>query len=73
MKQKFMFGLQVFTTLILFMAIFVTYLERGEVKESEKQERTDNIGTGIGSNETIVDLISSSFTTSFSGVISSGK
>ena len=31
MKQKFFFGLQVFTTLILFVAIFVTYLERSTV------------------------------------------
>lgn len=29
MKQQISFGLTVFTTLILFMAIFVTYLERG--------------------------------------------
>lgn len=28
MKQQFFFGLTVFTTLILVMAIFVTYLER---------------------------------------------
>jgi hypothetical protein len=73
MKHKFMFGLQVFTTLILFMAIFVTYLEIGEVKQTEKQEKNETISTGIGSNKTIVDLISGSFTTSISGVISCGK
>lgn len=28
MKQKIAFGLTIFTTLILFMGIFVTYLER---------------------------------------------
>ena len=29
MKQNIFFGLTVFSTLILFVAIFVTYLERG--------------------------------------------
>lgn len=31
MKQNFFFGLQVFTTLVLFVAIFVTYLERAAI------------------------------------------
>ncbi len=31
MKQHFFFGLQVFTTLILFVAIFVSYLERATI------------------------------------------
>jgi len=72
MKRKFMFGLQVFTTLILFMAIFITYLER-DVKETGQQERNEITNSSIGSNGSIIDLISNSFTTSFSGVISCGK
>lgn len=73
MKQKFLFGLQVFTTLILIMAIFVTYLERKDVSTIEQTESTEIINSSIGSNETLVDFISGSFTTSFSGVISCGK
>ena len=73
MKQKIMFGFQVFTTLILVMAIFVTYLERGDVKKNEQQNRNEIINSEIGSNETLVDLITNSFTTSFSGVVSCGK
>jgi len=73
MKHKFMFGLQVFTTLILFMAIFVTYLERGDVHQSEQHERNEIINSEIGSNDNLVSFISNSFTTSFSGVISCGK
>jgi len=73
MKRKFMFGLQVFTTLILFMAIFITYLERDDVKETGQQEKNEITNSSIGSNGSIIDLISNSFTTSFSGVISCGK
>lgn len=73
MKQKIMFGLQVFTTLILVMAIFVTYLERGDVKNNEQHDKNEIINSETGSNETLIDLISNSFTTSFSGVISNGK
>lgn len=34
MKQKFLFGVQVFSTLILFFAIFITYLVRHQSNES---------------------------------------
>jgi hypothetical protein len=73
MKKKIMFGLQVFTTLILFMAIFVTYLERKDVQSVENTDRNQNISNAVGSNESLIDMISSTFTTSFSGVISCGK
>ena len=73
MKKKIMFGLQVFTTLILFMAIFVTYLERKDVQSAESINRSESISTSIGRGESLIDIISSTFTTSFSGVISSGK
>ena len=68
-----MFGLQVFTTLILFMAIFVTYLERKDVLSAESSDHNEIISTSIENTETIVDRISNTFTTSFSGVISCGK
>lgn len=73
MKKKIMFGLQVFTTLILFMAIFVTYLERKDVLSAESSDHNEIISTSIENTETIVDRISNTFTTSFSGVISCGK
>ena len=73
MKKKIMFGLQVFTTLILFMAIFVTYLERKDVQSVDTHDRNETISNSIGSNGSLIDLISSTFTTSFSGVISCGK
>ena len=73
MKKKIMFGLQVFTTLILFMAIFVTYLERKDVQSVENTDRSQSISNAVGSNESLIDMISSTFTTSFSGVISCGK
>jgi hypothetical protein len=73
MKKKIMFGLQVFTTLILFMAIFVTYLERKDVQSIESIERSATITNSIGSSESLIDRISNTFTTSFSGVISCGK
>ena len=73
MKKKIMFGLQVFTTLILFMAIFVTYLERKDVQSVESFDRGESITNSIGSSGSIIDNISSTFTTSFSGVISCGK
>ena len=73
MKKKSMFGLQVFTTLILFMAIFVTYLERKDVQSVESFERSATITNSIGSSESLIDRISNTFTTSFSGVISCGK
>lgn len=73
MKKKIMFGLQVFTTLILFMAIFVTYLERKDVQSVESIERSATITNSIGSSESLIDRISNTFTTSFSGVISCGK
>ena len=73
MKRKIMFGIQVFTTLILFMAIFVTYLERKDVKENGQYEKNEITNSSLGSNGSIVDFISKTFTTSFSGVISSGK
>ena len=65
--------LQVFTTLILFMAIFVTYLERKDVLSAESSDHNEIISTSIENTETIVDRISNTFTTSFSGVISCGK
>lgn len=34
MKHKIPFGLTVFTTLVMFTAIFVTYLERNSVNDS---------------------------------------
>ena len=73
MKKKIVFGLQVFTTLILFMAIFVTYLERKDVLSAGSSDHNEIISTSIESTETIVDRISNTFTTSFSGVIYSGK
>jgi hypothetical protein len=73
MKKKIIFGLQVFTTLILFMAIFVTYLERKDVQSAESVDRGATITNSIGSSESLIDMISSTFTTSFSGVISCGK
>jgi hypothetical protein len=73
MKKKIIFGLQVFTTLILFMAIFVTYLERKDVQSAGSYERSATISNSIGSSESLIDMISTTFTTSFSGVISCGK
>jgi hypothetical protein len=73
MKKKIMFGLQVFTTLILFMAIFVTYLERKDVQPVDTYDHNETISNAIGSNGSLIDMISSTFTTSFSGVISCGK
>jgi hypothetical protein len=73
MKKKIMFGLQVFATLFLFMAIFVTYLERKDVLSAESSDRNEMISTSSGNTESLVDRISNTFTTSFSGVISCGK
>jgi hypothetical protein len=73
MKKKITFGLQVFTTLILFMAIFVTYLERKDVQSVENINRSESISNATVSSESLIDLISSTFTTSFSGAISCGK
>ena len=73
MKKKIMFGLQVFTTLILFMAIFVTYLERKDVQSVETSAKNATITNSIGSSESLIDMIGNTFTTSFSGVISCGK
>jgi hypothetical protein len=73
MKKKIAFGLQVFTTLILFMAIFVTYLERKDVQSAGTIDRGETISNSIGGTKGLIDMISSTFTTSFSGVISCGK
>lgn len=73
MKKKIMFGLQVFTTLILFMAIFVTYLERKDVQSVQTSDRGATITNSIGSNGSLIDMIGNTFTTSVSGVISCGK
>ena len=73
MKHKFIFGLQVFTTLILFMAIFVTYLERGEVKPNEGSEKNEMMNSTIGGKQNIGGIINSTFTTSLTGIISCGK
>ena len=72
MKTTLMFGSQVFITLILFMAIFVTYLERKDVQPVENADRSE-VHNSIGSTGSLVDKIATSFTTSFSGVISCGK
>ena len=73
MKKKIVFGLQVFITLILFTAIFVTYLERKDVLSVESSDHNEITRPSIGNAESLVDRISNSFTTSFSGVISCGK
>jgi hypothetical protein len=73
MKTKLMFGSQVFITLILFMAIFVTYLERKDVQPVENADRSEVHSNSIESTGSLVDKIATSFTTSFSGVISCGK
>lgn len=73
MKKKIIFGLQVFTTLILFMAIFVTYLERKDVQSVETSDRGATISNSIGSKSSLIDMIGTTFTTSVSGVISCGK
>lgn len=73
MKKTIMFGLQVFAILILYMAIFVTYLERKDVQSSQSIERNETIGSSLGSTSSLVDMIGNTFTTSFSGVISCGK
>ena len=73
MKKNIIFGLQVFTTLILFMAIFITYLERKDVQSTQSFEHNETISNSLGSTESLVDMIGSTFTTSFSGVISCGK
>jgi hypothetical protein len=72
MKKKIMFGLQVFTTMILFMAIFVTYLERKDVQTVQPSGH-EITSSSIGSSESLVEKIANTFTTSFSGVISCGK
>ena len=72
-KTTIMFGLQVFITLILFMAIFVTYLERKDVLSVENTDHNETISSSMGNTESLVDRISSTFTTSLSGVISYGK
>ena len=73
MKKKNIFGLQVFTTLILFMAIFVTYLERKDVQSVETSDRGATISNSIGGKSSLIDMIGGTFTTSVSGVISCGK
>jgi hypothetical protein len=73
MKKKIVFGLQVFITLILFTAIFVTYLERKDVLSVKSSDHNEITSPSIGNAESLVDRISNSFTTSFSGVISWAK
>jgi hypothetical protein len=73
MKDKLMFGLQVFTTLILIMAIFVTYLERGEVNNNHQIEDDKIFKTEISGTEDLAGLLNTSFTTTLTGVISCGK
>lgn len=70
MKQKLTFGLQVFTTLILFMAIFVTYLQRGEVKNT-KQPHQEIINSEIGGKQQLASVFTASFTSA--EVVSCGK
>lgn len=72
MRQKIMFGLQVFTTLILFMTIFVSYLVRGTVKASEPVQTHEISNQEIGSSESVNGLLKT-FTVSLPGVISCGK
>ena len=73
MKKKIIFGLQVFTTLILFIAIFVTYHERKDVQSVETSDRGATISNSIGGKSSLIDMIGTTFTTSVSGVISCGK
>jgi hypothetical protein len=73
MKKKIAFALQVFTTLILFMAIFITYLERKEVQSAGAIDRGETISNSIGSTKGLADMIKSTFTTSLPEVISCGK
>jgi hypothetical protein len=72
MKHKIPFGLTVFTTLVLFMAIFVTYLERESVNGESKQG-SEYFNAEIGNTDNLVSLISKSFTTSFTGVVSGDR
>jgi hypothetical protein len=55
------------------MAIFVTYLERKDVQSAGTIDRGETISNSIGGTKGLIDMISSTFTTSFSGVISCGK
>lgn len=73
MKHKFTFGLQVFTTLILFMAIFVTYLERSDDLKKSESEKQEIIQSEVGGKLNIGGLVNRSFTTSLSGIVSCGK
>jgi hypothetical protein len=71
MKHKFMFGLQVFTTLILFMAIFVTYLERGDNQQSQPVKEI--INSASEEKQQLAALYEVSFDASMSGSIANGK
>lgn len=73
MKHKLTFGLQVFTTLILFMAIFVTYLDRSDKLKQSESEKQEIINSEIGGKHNLAALVNRSFTTSLTGTISCGK
>jgi hypothetical protein len=73
MKHKVTFGLQVFTTLILFLAIFVTYLERSDVIKENESARTGQFKSEIANKGDLTGFFSSSFITTLTGIISCGK
>ena len=73
MKQMFTFGLQVFTTLVLFMGVFVTYLERSDAMKQADAEKQEIINAEIGGKHDLAGILNTSFTTALTGVVSCGK
>jgi hypothetical protein len=69
MKKKIAFGLQVFTTLVLFTAIFISYIERKDVQSANAIDRGETISNSIGGTNRLIDMIKSTFTASLPEVI----
>ena len=73
MKHKILFGLQVFTTLILLMGIFISYLERSEAKQSTQQEEHKVINAGSGDRNQLASLLTVAFEKGSAGAVSCGR
>jgi hypothetical protein len=68
MKQKLLFSLQVFTTLIVFLAIFISYLVRGTTATENASVKSEISNTRADEGNASSVLYFNPFTSTFEEV-----